>query len=216
MKRIVFIFAFTIISYTAILAQSHWSVELNGGGVINLPLPLNISQQGYPDIKLRARYSTEPFILPVHWDGRISRWEEKKSWEMEVIHHKLYLKNTTSDVQKFNISHGFNMIFVNRGIEIHSFRYRAGAGIVLAHPESKIRGKGFGNSSDDTDTGYFISGPALNLAVSKPFCDGKRFYINVEAKTTVAYSSIKIAEGHADVYHLAFHLLLGVGVDIHR
>jgi len=216
MKRIVFILAFMVISVTSITAQSRWSLELHGGEVYNVPLPLTISQQGYPDIKLTARYNTEPFTLPIYYDGRISRWQDGKSWELEMIHHKLYLDNTTSEVPKFNISHGFNLFFVNRGFERKSFRYRAGAGVVVTHPESNIRGREFGESTDDNDMGYFLSGPAINLAVNRPFYLGKRFYINAEAKTTVAYGSVKIAQGRSDVYNIAFHLLLGIGMDFER
>ncbi len=213
MERIVFIISLIVISVNVTPAQSRWSFELHGGEVYNLPMPLIIRQQGYPDIKLSARYSTEALTLPVYWDIRFGRWQNAKSFELELIHHKLYLDNTTPEVQKFNISHGFNMLMLNRGFEKKSFRYRAGAGIVLAHPESKIRGKEFGDSIDDTDLGYYISGPALNLAISKPFYLGSRFYINAEAKTTLAYSYIKVAQGNADVYSVAFHLILGLGVN---
>lgn len=102
---------------------------------------------------------------------------------------------------------------MNRGLQFKSFHYRAGAGIVVTHPESIVRGKEFGSSTDDNDWGYFLSGPALQVAVSKPFYVGKKFFLNAEAKTTVAYGSVKIAQGYADVYNIAFHLLLGLGMD---
>ena len=213
MKEFIFILFSIVIFLTSTHAQSRWAFELHCGEVYNLLMPLTIRQKGYDDIRLSARYASESFILPVYWDGRFSRWKNGKSWELEAIHHKLYLKNTSSEVQKFNISHGFNMIMVNRGFEKKSFRYRAGAGVILAHPESNIRGKEFGDTGDDFDLGYYISGPVFNLAISKPFYLGNRFYINAEAKTTLAYSYIKVAQGNSDVYNIAFHLILGFGVD---
>lgn len=213
MKRIVSIFAFIVISVTSPIAQPRWSMELHGGGVFNLPIPLIIKQNGFQDIKLTARYSTEPFTLPIYYDIRFSRWQDGKSWELEMIHHKLYLENTTQEVQKFNISHGFNIFFLNRGIEVNSFRYRAGVGMVIAHPESTIRGQKFGSSSDDNDFGYLLSGPAINVAAGRPFYLGKKFFINAEAKTTLAYASIKIVQGRADVYNIAFIILLGLGMN---
>lgn len=214
MKRFIFIVSFVLFSQTNSFAQSRWSFELHGGEVFNVPMPLTIKQQGYPDLKLTARYHTEALTLPVYWDWRFSRWHNNKSWEFEAIHHKLYLENTTPEIEKFNISHGFNMLMVNRGYDKKTFRYRAGVGMVLAHPESKIRGKEFGDTGNDWDMGYYLSGPVLNFAVSKPIRLGGRFYLNAEAKTTFAYSHIKIAEGHANVYNLAFHLVLGIGVDL--
>lgn len=213
MKKLIAILFLTIIFSTTTNGQSHWAFEIHCGQVFNVPMPLNIRQEAYPDLKLRARYSSESFTLPVYWDIRLGRWQHERAWEFEAIHHKLYLNNTTSEVQKFNISHGFNMIMVNRGFEKKSFCYRAGAGIVLAHPESKIRGREFGDSADDTDLGYYISGPVLNLSINKPFYLGSRFYINAEAKTTLAYSHIKVAQGNSDVYNIAFHIILGLGAD---
>jgi len=196
--------------------QSRWSFELHGGEVYNVPMPLKIIQKGFPELKLTARYNTEALTLPVYWDWRLSKWKNNKSWELEAIHHKLYLDNTTEEVEKFNISHGFNMIFVNRGFEKNKLRYRTGLGLVLVHPESKIRGREFGNSTEDWDMGYYLTGPAVNLAINRPLKLGGRFYFNAEGKTTFAYSRIKIADGHANVYNLALHLILGFGVDLIR
>lgn len=215
MKKLVLSVVIVIISiFTS--AQSRWSFEIHGGEVYNVPMPLKIMQEGFPELKLTARYNTEALTLPVYWDWRISRWQNQKSWELEAIHHKLYLDNTTGEVEKFNISHGFNMIFVNRGFEKPKFRYHAGLGIVLVHPESKIRGLEFGNSTVDMDMGYYLTGPVVNLAINKPIKLGGRFYINAEGKTTFAYSRVKIANGHANVYNLALHLILGFGVDFIR
>lgn len=212
-KLIFIVFIFTIL-FATVQAQSIWLFELHGGEVYNVPMPLAIRQEGYPELKLTARYFTEPLTLPVYWDIRFSSWRNDKSWEFEVIHHKLYLENTTSEVQKFNISHGFNMLMVNRGFDKGIVRYRAGAGLVLTHPESKIRGKEFGNTTDDWDMGYYISGPVVNMAISKPIRLSGRLFINAEAKTTFAYGLIQVAEGRADVFNLAFHLILGIGYDL--
>lgn len=216
MKRFLFIVFIVLLSFPAAFAQSRWAFEFHGGEVYNVPMPLTIRQQGYPDIHLTARFYSEPFKLPFYEDARLSRWQNGKSWELEFLHHKLYLNNTTTEIQKYNISHGFNMIMVNRGFDRKTFHYRAGAGIVLAHPESKIREKEFGDSTNNLDMGYYISGPVINLAIGKHYRLSKRFYINAEAKTTLAYASIKVAEGNSNVYNIAFHLILGVGFDFKK
>lgn len=213
MKKSIFIVFFLIISLTSSISQSRWTFELHGGEVYNMPVPLSIRQQGYPDIKIMARYHTDAFEPPVYWDLRLSRWQKGKSWEIEVIHHKLYLDNTTSEVQKFNISHGFNLIALNRGFDQKTFQYRVGAGVVLTHPESEIRGKVFGSTGDDFDLGYSVSGPILNLAIGKSYWLSKRLFINAEAKTTLSYTFIKVAQGNANVYNVAFHLIIGFGFD---
>jgi hypothetical protein len=155
-------------------------------------------------------------MLPVYWNLRLSRWQNGKSWELEAIHHKLYLHNTTPEVQKFNISHGFNILTVNRGFDRDGFQLRAGAGVVLAHPESTVRGKDFGSSTDRSHKGYYVSGPVVDLAISRPYYLSYRFFIDAEAKTTLAYTLVKIAEGQAKVYNIAFHLVLGMGYDLRK
>ena len=213
MNKIIFIVFLILISLTGATAQSRWAFEWHGGEVYNLPVPLIIRQQGFPEIKLLARYHTDALSPPIYWDLRFSRWKKDKSWEFELIHHKLYLDNTTPEVQKFNISHGFNMITVNRGFDKKTYQCRAGVGIVLTHPESNIRGKEFGSTGDDFDLGYYISGPVINLAIGKSYRLGSRFFINAEAKTTLAYAYIQVSQGHADVLSFAFHLVLGFGFD---
>lgn len=214
MVKSIFIIFLIFISVSFATAQSRLTFELFGGDVYNLPLPLIIRQQGYPSVHLTARYNTEAFTPPIYWDWRFCIWKKNKSWEFEAIHDKLYLQNTTPEVQKFNISHGFNMLFLNRGFDQKDFQYRVGVGLVLSHPESNIRGKEFGNSADDLDMGYYITGPILNLAIGKTYRLGNRFCLAAEARTTFAYSSVPLELGHTDIYNLAFHLVLGFGVDL--
>lgn len=216
MKKSLFAIAFLFVLVESGWSQSVWSFELHAGSVLNVPLPLTIRQEGYPGMHLIARFRTEAFIPPVYWDGRISRWENRRSWEVELIHQKLYLKNTTSEIQKFNISHGFNLLMANRGFDCGKFRIRTGAGIVLAHPESKIRGREFGDTTDDFDLGYFVSGSVANVALAKPVQISSRLFVNLETKATFAYAHIKIADGSADVFNLAFHLIVGLGFNFRK
>jgi len=59
MKHFIFIVSVILFSQNISFAQSRWSFELHGGEVYNVPMPLTIKQQGYPDLKLTARYHTE-------------------------------------------------------------------------------------------------------------------------------------------------------------
>lgn len=108
------------------------------------------------------------------------------------------------------------MLFLNRGFEQSRFRCRIGAGIVILHPESTVRGLDFGDSVDDFDTGYFLSGPALNLGINKRIKLTGRLYFDAETKATLAYSKTPIARGKADVYNVALHLMFGIGYDLLR
>lgn len=216
MKYIVFLMVFMLFRLGAV-AQSRWLFELHGAVAANVPLPLTIHQDGYADIKVSgSRYHSEPFVKPVYYDGRISRWHDNKSWEIEFTHHKIFLQNAPAEVQKFNVSHGFNLLMVNRGFDRQIFRYRVGGGVVIAHAESEIRNLEFESKRKDNDRGYYLAGPGLQASINKPFYLGNRFFINAEARTTLAYASVKIAQGHADVWNMAFHLMLGMGVEVKK
>jgi hypothetical protein len=197
-----------------IKAQSTWSVEFNLGAATNVPMPLRIDQQGYSSINLNARYETASFKLPVYWDWRIGRWENGRSWEFEAIHHKLYLSNKPDEVQGFSISHGFNLLLINRGFDIHGCRLKTGVGAVLAHPESSVRNQQYQTETGLFNLGYLLSGPAVNLAVGKQIRLSDRFYLSTEAKTTYGFAKVPIANGTATVNNWAFHLAVGLGYDV--
>ncbi|MGC8803817.1 MAG: hypothetical protein ACP5PS_08640, partial [Bacteroidales bacterium] len=130
--------------------------------------------------------------------------------ELELMHHKLYLRNKPVDVQHFGISHGFNILFFNRSTEKGQFTHRFGGGIIIAHPESEIRGKQFGNAVDPYDMGYYITGPAVQYSLNKLFPSNSIIQINTEIKLLAAYSYTPIAEGHAHVFYLGLHLIAGL------
>lgn len=212
MLRFQLIFFFLIINYCMVIAS--WNFEFHGGTVWNVPSRLHIVQKGYPDIDLVARWRGEPFILPVYWDWRISRWQNNRSWELESIHNKMFLDNPTDDIQGFSISHGFNIFTINRGFKKNGFVFRPGLGIVVAHPENNIRHQKLDESYGIFDNGYQITGPSAILSIARPLNISSRLFLNPEAKTTFGFSRVKIHQGYADVYNFALHLILGFGFTI--
>ena len=79
MKKFVFILSFMLIILSTIHAQERWTVEWHGGEVYNLPIPVTISQQGFPDIKFTAHFRTDAFSPPIYWNLRLSRWLNDRS-----------------------------------------------------------------------------------------------------------------------------------------
>lgn len=191
-------------------AQSEWKFGLNGGIPYNFPMPLLIKQEGYATIHTWARYFSEPFTLPVYWTIKLLRQSGSTNHELELMHHKLYLRNKPDDVQHFGISHGFNLLFFNRGSEKRQFTHRFGGGIIIAHPESEIREKIFGDAADPYDMGYYITGPAVQYSINKLFPSNSKIQINTELKLLAAYSYTPIADGKAHVIYLGLHLIAGL------
>lgn len=210
--------AFLIIGFLLwindIYCQKRWSFELHGGIAENAKLPLIIKQKGYPDIRIKkADFYSEPLNDPFYWDWRFSRWVKGKSIEFEAIHHKLYLKNLPPEVERFGISHGFNMLTLNHGREWKKIIFRGGLGSVLIHPESTVRGMKYPETGGFDLPGYRLRGITMGLAVAKQINFGKNFYINTEAKINASAVNSPIVDGYARVYNIAFQLILGPGLN---
>lgn len=205
------------ISFVCLYANEkikQWSFELHGGVVYNYPLPLIFEQKGYPDIRInKAIYRSEPLNDPYYWDWRFSRWKNNRSVEFEAIHHKIYLANKPADVQRFGISHGFNILTVNRGWRNRICIFRAGLGSVLVHPESTVRNLEYPVGPGFDFPGYRLRGIVLNIAAARRLEFGKYFFVNAECKITGSMVNADIVQGKAKVHLATFHFILGPGIN---
>lgn len=196
-------------------AQKYYSFELHGGTAYNVPLPLTIKQKGYDDIYIpAAKFYSESFIRPYYWDWRFCKHINKHSIEFEAIHHKLYLETNHPDIQRFGISHGFNILTFNYGRKYKNFIFRNGLGSVLMHPESTIRNKVYPEGPGFDIKGYRLRGVVFNTAIGYKilFCK-KRFFINTELKATFAKGNVPIVDGIAKLNNIALQAISGLGVN---
>ncbi len=122
------------------LAEERCSVELLLGGALNASTTLAINQDGEDDIEIDADYATKPFEFPVYYALRLAHLRARGAWELQFIHHKIHLENTTEEVERFEITDGFNILTVNRAFPAGPVDLRVGAGVVIAHADSRIRG----------------------------------------------------------------------------
>jgi hypothetical protein len=216
--HLIFIFFIFFLFENSNAQRAQWSFEFHGGLPYNIPSPLIIKQQNENVLRLNAKYYSEPMISPYYWVWRVSRFKDDKSWEFEAIHHKIYLKNTPPEVESFGISHGYNILTVNRSYSktaFSKFSYilRLGAGVVLAHPENNIRDKRLSTENSAFGWGYYFSGPVLNVSVAKRFYLAKYLFANFELKFNPSVSKVPIADGHAIVWNLPLAFAFGLGVD---
>ncbi len=212
--RKIFLLLATVFGFFNLNAQSRWSFELQFGVVQSLDLPLVFYQHGYPEIRLnKADYYSEPLNDPPYWNWRFSRWKKKKSIEFEAVHHKFFLKNPPPGVEMFQVTHGYNMLFLNRGWEVGKYIVRAGLGTGLVHPESRVRGLYYEFGSGLDLPGYRIRGITANLSGARQFPIGKYFFVNAEAKIHASVANIDIVNGHARMHTVVFQLILGPGVN---
>lgn len=192
--------------------HAQWTLEAFLGSALSVPSPLSIHQYGEERIHFTARYDTKPFKESPYYAWRIAKWSRNRAWEFELVHHKLYLSNPPDEVQHFEVSHGYNLITVNRAWKNRGFIFRAGAGIVATHPETKIREKRlpWGEGLD----GFYISGVTVQAAVEKKFIIWGRLFGVLEGKLTASYAVIPIQDGNAYIPNAAVHGLFGLGFNL--
>ncbi len=196
-------------------APVNWDFEIFLGSAYNIPTPLLITQKGEEDIKIdRAQYATRALEESPYYAYRFTRWNGEKGWGLELIHHKLHLLNKHDAIDHFEISHGYNLIVINRSWTCGKNLYYLGGGIVLTHPETVIRGKQLSwlDGSGLFGKGFYLSGPAVQLAVNRTFPLWGKLFLTVEAKATAAYAyATPVQDGNASVPNLALHGLIGLG-----
>ena len=189
-----------------------WTIQLATGSAFNFPSQLTIKQDGEQDIDLTAEYDTRAWSSTApYYSLRIGKWSDNQAWELESLHHKLYLRNKPAEVQRFAISHGYNLNMLNYAISKHGFIYRIGGGFVLTHPETQVRGKRY--EDEGGINGFYISGAGGQASIEKRYRITDRVSFALELKITAAYAQIPINDGSANVPNYAAHGLMGIGYD---
>jgi hypothetical protein len=139
----------------------------------------------------------------------VTRERSGRGWSLEILHHKLYVTNPPEELQYFSISHGLNFVTLQRSWPLSSFQVRAGFGIVLAHPESSVRGRVLDENDGLLGKGYYFAGPVGSIAVARRIPLWGVASAVLEARGSVAPVSVPVADGDARTTATAFHLLLG-------
>ena len=184
-----------------------WRIAAGVGLALNAPLPLTIRQDSAATIRLRARFATHAFARPLYYLVRIERVRRERSWGAELVHHKLYLENKPPEVQRFDISHGFNLLSVSYGVERGRGFGRFGLGAVLTHPENVIRGRTLAEPQHLLG-GYYFSGPMAQLALG--VAGGDRLGAFGETKLVGAHARVPVAGGSSQFWHLSAHAIGGL------
>ncbi|HEX7184716.1 MAG TPA: hypothetical protein VF756_23020 [Thermoanaerobaculia bacterium] len=197
-------------------AEEGWTFQAAVGAVTNLETSLEIRQDGFPDIELDAEYETRPFEGPLYYSLRTGRWRGRGGWEVELIHQKLFLQDAPPEVQRFAISHGYNLVTLNRAWDLRGLILRIGAGPVIAHPESEVRGRVLDPQDTNLSGGYHLAGPVLQAGAERRFDLGDKWFLGLEGKASASRAEVPVAGGEAEVPNVAFHALIGLGFRFSR
>ena len=188
------------------------SFEFFLGDAWNFNTSLSIAQHEFQNLDLTAEYETRPFEKPLYWVLRFGfNRQGRGAWELQFIHHKIDLSNTTGEIQRFEISHGFNIFTLNRTFEDLPVTFRFGAGLVIAHPESVVRGLSWYDEGGVFDSGYCLTGPAITAGVGKDLPLSSRVFVAVEMQLIAAWASVPVANGKARAPNVALHGMVGLG-----
>jgi hypothetical protein len=210
-RRAILIVASSLVPSVMTAQHPQWSLEVFGGSALSLPTPLRIDQDGEASIRVTARYATRPWRDAPYYAYRVGRHSGSRGWELELVHHKLYLRDRPAEVQHFEVTHGYNLVLLNRVAHRGRWTGRIGFGPVLGHPENEVRGRRLAADRGGLGGGYYLSGAAGQVAGSHRLALGGGFSLVGEAKVTGAYARVPIAGGDATVPNVAAHWLVGVG-----
>ena len=191
--------------------SASWTLGLATGTAYNVPLTLRIEQAGEPALRMTARWATRPFRAPPYYAARIGWCAGQGGWELELIHHKLYLENSTAEVPHLEATHGYNYLLLNRVERRGRLVWRLGAGALIVHLEGVARGQPLRVGDGALGAGYRLTGPAAQFGVGRPIDVGRSVFVSPELRLTGAYASVPLEDGRIVLPNLAVHATVGVG-----
>jgi hypothetical protein len=192
-----------------------WTAEAFTGSAWHLPIPLVVD---LPEehARLRARYNTRPFADAPYYSYRLGHtWTSGRAVEVEMLHHKLYLENPRPPVERFEVTHGYNLPTVNVVWPASGWQLRFGLGLVVAHPEGRIAGRAVSGGRTLLGGGYHIAGVTAQVAFGRRYVLwGSRVAMTAapEVKLTASWARIPLQRGHLSVPDVSLHALGGLGV----
>lgn len=195
-----------------------YTLEFSLGNAWSLEQPVSIRLDNGSSVDFDAKYETRGFDDPPYYSLRFGRWQKQRAWEVELIHHKLYVNDADlpGDVQKFEITDGFNILTVNHVWDLDVVNLRLGLGTVVAHPDITVQGqstyeRGGGAIPAFWSDGYQWGGYAVQLGLQKRYFLDKSSFISLESKLLHAETNIDLVNGSVDVKDQSLHLLFGYG-----
>jgi hypothetical protein len=210
--------AFLLLGKENSLQAQTLSFEIMSGDAYNIPTVLTVRQTGYPNIQFLADYDTEPLgPYAPYYSWRACLWNKNKDecWEIQQVHHRLFLTNNPPQIQYFAIHFGYNYFFLGHAWKKDDFIYHLDAGVLITNPENTVRGQVLNNQDAGIfDAGYNFSGVGAEMAVSRNLNFTKNVYAVLDLAFIAGWATVPVSNGSADVPNLAIHGHLGMGFSI--
>jgi hypothetical protein len=97
---------------SAAAGDGRWRMELALGGAHSLDSTLRVEQAGLPALTIEAGWASRSFDSPLYYAWRLARADSRGAWAVRFVHHKVHLENPTAEVERFAVSHGYNLLTV--------------------------------------------------------------------------------------------------------
>jgi hypothetical protein len=201
-----------LVSAGSVRAQAHPDggldatvvVQFFGGTALQLPTRLTLHHAELGSVRHSAHWETRPLDQPFYWALR-ARWQRRDDgFEIQLLHHKMYLSNPPDYIDNFEVTHGFNVLSLNYVRRSYPVQPRLGLGVVIPDAESMVLG-------EHHQDGYKIGGPAFLVGAGWEQALGRHLLLAAEAQFVAGWTSVDVDDGEARVRSLALHLLVGVG-----
>ena len=187
--------------------EANWSFQVLIGDAYNFESHTRIEHESWGERSFDGDYETRGLEGPLHYAWRISRWVDDRGWELQLLHHKIYLQDPPAGVEALSVSHGFNIVSVNRSLKYRGWILRGGVGPVITHAEANVLGTSY-------DGPYEVAGAAALLGVARELELGEHFRLLGEISATFGY-----IDAHPDgtpelgltIRNPAIHAQVGVG-----
>lgn len=188
-------------------------MELLSGTAWSVPSRLAIEQSGMERLSFRAHWATHASDDAPYFAVRFGLWNRRHGWELQFLHHKIALTNRPPEIDKFEVSHGWNLLTIQRATHSKVLDWRVGVGPVIAHAEGTVRDRDVDGGDGLFGQGYYLSGAGVLGGAGRSFAIWRKLFATAEGQVTFSSARIPINTGHARTTNLAFHLLLGLGFD---
>jgi hypothetical protein len=184
-----------------------WSLEVLIGDAYNISSQTQIEHVQVGAASFGGDYETRGFEGPLHYTWRIAHWQNDRAWELQLLHHKLYLRNRPPAVETLSVSHGFNIVTLNRAFKLDGWLLRVGVGPVIAHPEARVSGSPY-------DGPYEVGGAAAMAGIGRSLALTPKLFLHAELEMTFGYIEVH-PEGSPDlevsILNPAAHVQIGLG-----
>jgi hypothetical protein len=119
---------------------------------------------------------------------------------------QLYLQDPPSPIESLSVSHGFNIITVNRAFEFDGWRARIGVCPVVTHAEARIGAPSYNGP-------YELAGAAALIAAGRVLALTSHLYLLGEVSATFGYIEANLngmPELEFNVRNPALHAQVGL------